>query len=456
MESRNNKKVVIIGAGPVGLAAAAHLLSRNITPIVLEKGQTAGAAISDWGHVQVFTPWEYLLDKEVRKILEKNNWQDPAVNELPYGWEIVKNYLIPAANTPELKNTIIYNTEVISVSKHGHTKSSSQNRDQSAFTIHYKLAGNNINIITADAVIDASGTWSNPNPIGLDGIPVPGEKENHQDIYYGTPDILDKAKGDYHGRRVLVLGSGHSAINAVIDLLKIQRTNPGTHILWGMRSSNLEKLLGGGINDELPARGQLGIIAQQSIESGLLDVYAPLEVKKIVKTSNGLTVESVVNNKNESLEVDKIIVATGYRPDLDIIRELRLDLDTVVDAPRQLAPLIDPNIHSCGMVPPHGVHELAHPDKNFYIVGMKSYGRAPTFLMLTGYEQVRSIAAELAGDYESASRVELKLPETGVCGSGVTGSSSVSSPCCGQLQVETVVKNTCCNTVDTKQLVNHC
>jgi hypothetical protein len=117
--------------------------------------------------------------------------------------------------------------------------------------------------------------------------------------------------------------------------------------------------------------------------------------------------------------VDEVVAATGFRPDLDLTRELRLDLDPVTEAPVRLAPLIDPNVHSCGTVPPHGEAELAHPEPGFYAVGMKSYGRAPTFLMLTGYEQVRSVAAFLAGDVEAARRIELVLPETGVCSSSL-------------------------------------
>ena len=110
-----------------------------------------------------------------------------------------------------------------------------------------------------------------------------------------------------------------------------------------------------------------------------------------------------------------MIATTGFRPDLSLLAELRLDLDDRVEAPRTLAPLIDPNLHSCGSVPPHGVDELSHPDEGVYVVGMKSYGRAPTFLLRTGYEQVRSVVAALAGDWQAARQVELVLPETGVC-----------------------------------------
>ena len=113
---------------------------------------------------------------------------------------------------------------------------------------------------------------------------------------------------------------------------------------------------------------------------------------------------------------DRVVVLTGFRPDLSFLSEMRLELDPILQAPVRLAAEIDPNVHSCGSVPPHGAAELAHPEPGLYLVGMKSYGRAPTFLALTGYEQVRSVVAELTGDHEAAARVELTLPDTGVCG----------------------------------------
>jgi hypothetical protein len=125
-----------------------------------------------------------------------------------------------------------------------------------------------------------------------------------------------------------------------------------------------------------------------------------------------------------------VVNATGFRPDLDMLREVRLELDPVVEAPVRLAPLIDPNEHSCGTVPPHGEAVLAHPDAGFYLVGMKSYGRAPTFLLATGYEQVRSVAAALAGDRAAADLVQLELPATGVCSTDQALDDDGGS-CCG-------------------------
>ena len=125
--------------------------------------------------------------------------------------------------------------------------------------------------------------------------------------------------------------------------------------------------------------------------------------------------------------IDRIIAATGQRPDLSLTRELRLELDPWLESTKALGPLIDPNEHSCGTVPPHGHQELSHPEPDFYTVGIKSYGRAPTFLLLTGYEQVRSVVAAIAGDHKAANNVALVLPETGVC----SGPGADEHGCCG-------------------------
>ena len=85
--------------------------------------------------------------------------------------------------------------------------------------------------------------------------------------------------------------------------------------------------------------------------------------------------------------VEEVIVVTGFRPDLSFLSEVRLDLDPVLSAPTKLAPLIDPNVHSCGTVYPHGAGELAQPEAGLYLAGMKSYGRAPSFLALTAFER---------------------------------------------------------------------
>jgi hypothetical protein len=154
-------------------------------------------------------------------------------------------------------------------------------------------------------------------------------------------------------------------------------------------------------------------------------------VTEISKQGNRLRIDASSSDSDRHVIVDELIVATGFRPDLSFLSELRTTLDPALECPPLLAPLIDPNEHSCGTVRPHGARELAQPESGLYFAGMKSYGRAPTFLMVTGYEQVRSIVAEIAGDHETAARVELVLPETGVCNGPGPSIDSPAASCCG-------------------------
>jgi hypothetical protein len=241
----------------------------------------------------------------------------------------------------------------------------------------------------------------------------------HDAIFYGIPDVIGKDRERYAGQRVLVVGSGHSAFNALLELATLAEQEPSTRIVWAIRRHDTQLLFGGGERDGLPARGLLGQRMQDLLERGSIQLVTGVSIQALSRHAQGIAIEG----EEERIGfVDEIIATTGFRPDLSLIQELRVALDASVESPVALAPLIDPNLHSCGTVPPHGVEELAHPEANFYIVGMKSYGRAPTFLMLTGYEQVRSIVAALAGDWDAARMVELVLPETGVCSTDAGGS----------------------------------
>jgi hypothetical protein len=424
--------VAVIGAGPVGLAAAAHLVQRGIRPLVFERGLSVGAALLEWGHVRVFSPWRYNIDDAARSLLDRSGWRAPSPDGLPTGGEIVRNYLAPLAALPEIASGLKLGATVTAITRQGHDKVSNEGREGSPFIIRYEDAGGEHRVL-ARAVIDASGTWSRPNPIGVDGLSVPGEREASSRIAYGIPDVVGAEKSNYAGKRVLVIGGGHSAINVALALMELQDEAPGTEIFWALRRSGVERLLGGGLNDQLPERGALGLAARQAMQEGRLNMLTPFAVERIAMTDGGLDVDATLGGKPFELAVDRIVVTTGFRPDLSFLGELRVALDPAVEAPPALAPLIDPNLHSCGTVPPHGIEELTHPEPGFVIVGSKSYGRAPTFLMATGYEQVRSVVAEISGDHEAARRVHLVLPETGVCSAGpLTGEAEpTASGCCG-------------------------
>ncbi|WP_292335388.1 NAD(P)-binding domain-containing protein, partial [Mesorhizobium sp.] len=423
MDVMANLPVAVIGAGPVGLAAAAHLVERGITPLVLERGESVGAALLEWEHVRVFSPWKYNIDTAARALLDRSGWTAPDSQRLPTGGEIVRDYLAPLGRLPAIAANLKLGAEVTAITRQGHDKVANDGRKDAPFVIRYRDAGGEHRVL-ARAVIDASGTWWRPNPIGVDGLPVAGESEASARIAYGIPDVVGKAREDYAGKRILVIGGGHSAINVALALMELQDAAPGTEIFWALRHASVDRLLGGGLNDQLPERGALGLAARRAMTDGRLNMLTSFAVNGIETQGEGLVVDANLGGKPFNLAIDRIVVTTGFRPDLSFLSEIRIALDHAVEAPPALAPLIDPNYHSCGTVRAHGIAELAHPEPGFTIVGSKSYGRAPTFLMATGYEQVRSVVADIAGDHAAAREVRLVLPETGVCSAvGVTVSA---------------------------------
>ncbi|WP_138758845.1 FAD-dependent oxidoreductase [Modestobacter altitudinis] len=408
--------VVVIGAGPVGLAAAAHLLERGLEPLVLEAGDQPGAAVRSWGHVRLFSPWEYDVDAAAARLLEATGWELPDRDALPTGAELVDRYLAPLAATAQLSGRIRTGTRVVAVSRVGVDKTRTVGREGRAYLVR-TVADGRVLDLTARAVVDASGTWGQPNPLGAAGLPAVGEAEAAPWLVGPLPDVLGADRARFAGRHTLVVGMGHSAANTLLALVELQQDEPGTRVSWAIRGRSPARLYGGGDADGLPARGLLGSTLRTAVQAGHVELHREVTLTRLTPTAGG-QLQVTGTGRDEAplrLTVDALAAATGFRPDLDMLREVRLDLDPGVEAPARLAPLIDPNLHSCGTVPPHGHRDLAHPDEGLYLVGMKSYGRAPTFLLATGYEQVRSIAAALAGDVEAAGSVQLQLPSTGVC-----------------------------------------
>ncbi|QSE87961.1 NAD(P)-binding domain-containing protein (plasmid) [Rhodococcus pseudokoreensis] len=409
----NTLPVVVVGAGPIGLAAAAQLRERGLTPLVFERGPVAGAAISEWNHVRLFSRWGELIDPAARRLLVATGWVAPDDEAYPTGQDWTRDYLSPLAAA--LGDIVQLGTEVVGVARRGRDRVVDAGRDTEPLSVHLRRADGTADRILAQAVIDASGTWTTPNPLGGEGLPALGEKSAADRIEYRVPNIDDpKVRDRYAGKHIVIAGSGHSALTAIVALADLEKQAPGTRISWVLRRGDAGSAFGGGEDDQLPARGALGLRAKAAVDDGLLQVVPGFRTAAI--ESHGERVVLVSDTGARIEDVDRVVVLTGFRPDLSWLSEIRLGLDPVLQAPTQLAPLIDPNVHSCGTVYPHGVAELSHPEPNVFLVGMKSYGRAPTFLAMTGYEQVRSIAAALAGDHDAAARVELTLPETGVCG----------------------------------------
>jgi thioredoxin reductase len=433
--------VVVIGAGPSGLAAAAHLLDRGLEPVVLEAGPSAGTSVRQWHHVRLFSRWDELVDTAAEKLLAPTGWSSPDPDRYPTGAEWAERYLQPLADA--LDERVRYSVRVVGVARRGRDLVVDAGRDSEPLTVHV-VTPHGEERITARAVVDASGTWTQPNPLGADGLPALGEAAANDRIVYQVPDLADPtARTLYAGKRIAVAGSGHSALTALVAFAELAEQHPDTRVEWLLRRGEVGNTFGGGDADQLPARGALGQRAARAAAEGHIRTETGFRTVAVHREFDGRVVLESIDGRRLD-PVDEVVVVTGFRPDLSFLSEVRLDLDAVLQAPHALAPLIDPNVHSCGTVYPHGATELSQPEPDVYLVGMKSYGRAPTFLALTGYEQVRSVAAAISGDLEAAERVELVLPETGVCSGGGLLDATADQPeaaavsaaggCCGPAQ----------------------
>ena len=423
--------VAIIGGGPAGLAAAANLAQYQQPFVLFESGPTLGTHFLQYGHVRLFSTWRYNIDAASKKLFEQHGLALPDPDRLPYGKEIVEHYLQPLGQLPELKPFIHLNSRVIHLQRQGLDKMKTANREETPFRLVVENGTGTRKIVLARAVIDATGTWQNPNPVVSGGAPDAAAGL----VDYGIPAILGADQKRFQSKRVAVVGSGHSALNSLLDLVELKKKFPQTQITWIVRKASAQQALGGGEADQLPERGALGQRVKVLLDSGQIDVQTSCFIQSVNMEEEQAVFRAEQRGHQVTLgPFERIIANTGSRPSFGLLREIRYAFDPALESVPALAPLIDPNVHSCGTVRPHGERDLRQPEKDFYIIGAKSYGRAPTFLMATGFEQARSVVAHLSGDHEAAERVELDLPETGVCSSRplvfTIGGATAGSSCC--------------------------
>ncbi len=383
-----NLPIVIIGAGPVGLAAAVHVLQRGQTPLVLEAGPAVGSGPRKWGHIRMFSPWEYNVDPVAAMLLARHGWLAPDPQALPTGRELVEKYLEPLAALPQLAPKIRLGARVTGVSRENRDRMTDTRRSEAPFVVRYVRGGQEAEVL-AQAVIDASGhprlaqSGRRRRPAGDRRKRRPrADLLRHARPARRRAQAIRRAADPGAGRRPF--GGRHAA----------RRRPPARE---GARHPDP---LGGA-----PARSPQGARRRRPRSAGRArparcgdrpaggggQLQRCISVSTSTISNWALKVWSPPTTSGKLPPVDELVVAAGYRPDLSLLSEIRLALDPGTQSPVRLAPLIDPNLHSCGSVPPHGADELGHPEERFYLVGMKSYGRAPTFLMRTGYEQVRSV-----------------------------------------------------------------
>ena len=368
--------VAVIGGGPVGLAAAAHLMARGLPVKVYEAGPAVGSNVRDWGtsassrrgaiastrlrpRCSIVKVGGCLLPTLVR---QEPNWSAPIWNRLPPlpSWQ---PSLKPTPASPRFRGTASTRWSAPGAGAAlcldgGMGERSPRSGARGGRRVRY--------------VGDAESA-------GASGLPAVGEAEFADRIAYGIPDILGRDRHLYAGRKTLVVGSGHSAANALLELAQLAKDEPRTSLLWATRSVDLARIYSGGDADQLPARGELGANVRELVDRGRVKLTTGFAILRSARKRAIVVEGETAKGLRWIGPVDRIIAATGQRPDLSLTRELRLDLDPWLESAKALGPLIDPNVHSCGSVPPHGHRELSHPEPGFYTVGIKSYGRAPTF-----------------------------------------------------------------------------
>jgi 2-polyprenyl-6-methoxyphenol hydroxylase-like FAD-dependent oxidoreductase len=377
--------IVIIGAGPIGLAAAARLASRCLPFLVLERGSRPGASIREWAHVCMFSTWRDNVDPAARDLLRSAGWTPPPDDGLPTGGQFLEAWLDPLARHPLLAPHIRTNARVERV------RAASAGRAESA-TFELVLASGEI--VGARAVIDASGTWSCPKRLPQDP-PSTSHSGGSSSPRYGIPDILGADRRRYAGREVLVIGSGHSAMNLVNGLAALRVGKQEGQIHWSLRSHAVERLFNP-LPDRFPARANLEQAARSLIESGALTAWIDLDLRALERRSGRWRIEGRCAGSSAALEADEIVVASGFEPDLAMLGALRLRIDPDLKCVAGLADLLRSMPGHRGSIPDHGWRALAHPQQDFFIAGIKSFGSAPSFDLATGYKQVEAVVARLA------------------------------------------------------------
>ncbi len=388
-----SKKLAIIGAGPVGVEAAARGVDEGCDVSVYDATRVGGA-MRRWSHIRLFSPWSLNRSSWSEKRLRSENLTLPPGDEYPTCRQYLQNHLEPLALSIADSVDFHIQTEVLGVSKRGLLKGhlpGDKARADEPFVLHVS-GPDGVRYDKADIVFDASGVLSNPNQLGPGGLPALGEEELEDRILRTIPDVHGRHRKWLEGRRVLVVGHGHSALSTLDLLTNLHKEAPKTVILWAFRSDGppREEI----DDDPLPERARLDRFGNRAAR-GEVDCIEPIPaamVTRITEADEGLDVLVQQPNSRRTIRVDQLVANVGYRPDTSLTRELQVHLCYATGGPMNLAAsLLNASSADCLDQPAAGADLLTNPEPNFYVLGAKSYGRNSNFLLQVGFEQIDAV-----------------------------------------------------------------
>lgn len=398
---KSRPHIAILGAGPTGLEAALAAVDGGYPFTLYEAGDGVAADVRRWGHVRLFTPWSLDVSPRMRRHLLQAGIEVPDTDECPSGAELVAGLFEPLAALPTVASSLRTGTRVLEIGRDGLVKNDevgTGRRAEHRFRLLVAAPDGDECTASADVVLDCTGSYGNPNATGNGGIAAPGERQLDGLIRRHIPDFAAEAE-DWGGTTVLLVGAGHSAQTAAADLAELAETHPGTRVFWVLRGD------ASGFRpesaDPLPARAQL--LARAAELAG--------GASPAVEARRGVVVDSLARHdgriratlryqggETTALDVDRVLSLTGYVGDDRLYRQLQVHECYATSGPMKLAAaLLGAANDDCLTQESHGADTLVNPEPGFFILGCKSYGRNPTFLMRVGWEQVEEVFGLLDG-----------------------------------------------------------
>jgi len=396
----------VIGAGPIGLEAALYGVTLGADVRIYESGRVA-QHVAEWSHIHLFTPFKMNHTPLGRRILEAEGWTLPENDAFQTGAEWRDRYLLALAERTVLADALELGYRVITVGRRGMLKGAHVGNGQRAgelFRLLVESEGGE-RYEETDVVLDCSGSWGNPNWLGQGGVPALGERQSRDRILYYPVDVAGKDRGRFARRRALLVGDGLSAATTAVALAELAAEDPETQAVW-VTASAAPTPIRPIVDDTLDRRADLVRAANRvalAPASGL--EWVPGSTVRAIRWDGGRFRVTLDTPKGERAEeFDEVIANVGYEPDNSLYGELQVHECYASRGPMKLAAtLLSASADSegdCLKLGGFGPDVLVNPEPNFFILGMKSYGRNSSFLLQAGYEQIRDVFTLLTSEPE--------------------------------------------------------